>query len=187
MFQRLQQKWKVNGLHLALILCTFAIGGSLTGFVGRKLMNLFPLGQGWLWIVVYILVVTIVWPFAVLLVSIPFGQYRFFTGYLKKMGKRMGMVKKFTDNKQPEMDNRQLTIDSKQQETGNPFPAHHSPLTTHIAIFASGAGSNAQKIIDHFKNSDHIIISLIVCNKTGAGILSIAEKLNIPSLLIDKV
>ena len=55
-----------------------------------------------------------------------------------------------------------------------------------IAIFASGAGSNAQKIIDHFKNSDHRIISLIVCNKPGAGVLSIAEKENIPSLLIDK-
>jgi hypothetical protein len=30
----------------------------------------------------------------VLLVSIPFGQCRFFTAYLKKMGKRMGFVKK---------------------------------------------------------------------------------------------
>lgn len=185
MFQRLQQKWKVNGLHLVLILCTFAIGGSLTGFVGRKLMNLIPLDQGGLWIVIYILVVTILWPFAVLLVSIPFGQYKFFTGYLKKMGRRMGIVKKLTDTKQPAMDHRELTIDNK-QETGNPLPAHHSPLTTHIAIFASGAGSNAQQIIDHFKNSDHIIISLVVCNKPGAGVLSIAEKENIPSLLIDK-
>jgi formyltetrahydrofolate-dependent phosphoribosylglycinamide formyltransferase len=179
MFQRLQQKWKVNGLHLALILCTFAIGGSLTGFVGRKLMNLFPLEQGWLWIVVYILVVTIVWPFAVLLVSIPFGQYRFFTGYLKKMGKRMGIR-----SQRPEVGQKS---DLEFQTSGN---KHQSTSNGHgiirIAIFASGAGSNAQKIIDHFKNSDHIIISLIVCNKPGAGVLSIAEKENIPSLLIDK-
>src|SRR5687767_6665934 len=180
MFQRLQQKWKVNGLHLALILCTFAIGGSLTGFVGRKLMNLFPLEQGWLWIVVYILVVTIVWPFAVLLVSLPFGQYRFFTGYLKKMGKRMGIR-----SQRPEVGRQKSDLEF--QTSGNEHQAtsiEHGVIR--IAIFASGAGSNAQKIIDHFENSDNIIISLIVCNKPGAGVLSIADKENIPSLLIDK-
>ena len=179
MFQRLQQKWKVNGLHLALILSTFAIGGSLTGFVGRKLMNLFPLEQGWLWIVVYILVVTIVWPFAVLLVSIPFGQYRFFTGYLKKMGKRMG-IRSQRPEVGPKSDLEFQMSGNEHQETSIAHPV------IRIAIFASGAGSNAQKIIDHFKNSDHRIISLIVCNKPGAGVLSIAEKENIPSLLIDK-
>lgn len=193
MFQRLQQKWKVNGLHLVLILCTFAIGGSMTGFVGRKLMNLFPLEQGWLWIVVYILVVTIVWPFAVLLVSIPFGQYKFFTGYLKKMGKRMGIR-----SQRPEVGSRKSEVRGQKSEAGGKKTKVKSEtqdnrqLVTgkwqpfHIAIFASGAGSNAQKIIDHFKNSDHIIISLIVCNKPGAGVLSIAEKENIPSLLIEK-
>jgi hypothetical protein len=87
MFNRLQQKWKVNGLQLALILCTFAIGGSLTGYVGRKLMNLLDISAQWLWIIVYILLVTLLWPMAVLLVSILFGQFKFFTGYLKKWGK----------------------------------------------------------------------------------------------------
>ncbi len=56
----------------------------------------------------------------------------------------------------------------------------------HIAIFASGAGSNAQKIIDHFENSDHINISLVVCNKPGAGVLAIAANENIPFIIIDK-
>jgi phosphoribosylglycinamide formyltransferase 1 len=55
-----------------------------------------------------------------------------------------------------------------------------------IAIFASGAGSNAQKIIDHFRNHSTIKIGLIVCNKEGAGVLSIAEKEGINTLLIDK-
>ena len=91
MFSRLQQKWKVGGVQVLLILCTFAIGGSLTGYVGRKLMNLFSIEANWLWVLVYILVVTLLWPLAVLLVSIPFGQFRFFTGYLKKMGRRMGI------------------------------------------------------------------------------------------------
>ena len=58
--------------------------------------------------------------------------------------------------------------------------------TIHIAIFASGAGSNAQKIIDYFKDSKRIKISLIVCNNPDAGILKIAEKESVPVLLIEK-
>ena len=210
MLQRLQQKWKVNGLQLVLILCTFAIGGGLTGFVGKKLMNLFFIDQRWLWLVVYILIVTILWPFTVLLISIPFGQYRFFTKYLEKMGRRMGIRgqrsevrvqisnkrQQATGNKQEAMDNSHPSTSSgvidnaqhnadKQQETGNPLTTHHSPLT-HVAIFASGAGSNAQKIIDHFRDSDLIKIALIVCNKPGAGVLAIAAKENIPAIIIDK-
>ncbi len=56
----------------------------------------------------------------------------------------------------------------------------------HIAIFASGAGSNAQKIIDYFKNHSHVSIALIVCNKPEAGVLTIAAKEVIPTLLIEK-
>jgi formyltetrahydrofolate-dependent phosphoribosylglycinamide formyltransferase len=187
MFQRLQQKWKVNGLQLVLILCTFALGGSLTGFVGRKLMNLIPLEQGWLWIVVYILVVTILWPLAVLLVSIPFGQYKFFTGYLKKMGRRMRIVSQESEpgNQEPEVRS-QKSENNGHQTINDPLTIQDSRPRTNIAIFASGAGSNAQKIIDHFRDSDHIKIALIVCNKPGAGVLSIAAKENIPALLIDR-
>ena len=94
MFERLQKKWKVNGLQLALILCTFAIGGSATGFVGKKIMNVLAIQQDWLWAVIYILLVTIIWPLAVLIVSIPFGQFKFFTGYIKKMGEKMGLTRK---------------------------------------------------------------------------------------------
>jgi phosphoribosylglycinamide formyltransferase-1 len=55
-----------------------------------------------------------------------------------------------------------------------------------IGIFASGAGTNAQQIIDHFRLHSHIKIALIVCNKHGAGVISIAENENIPVLLIEK-
>ena len=54
-----------------------------------------------------------------------------------------------------------------------------------IAIFASGAGSNAQKIIDKFRNDEFVKIALIVCNKEGVGVVSIAEKEKIPFLLIN--
>lgn len=55
-----------------------------------------------------------------------------------------------------------------------------------IAIFASGTGSNAARIIDHFRHHAAVKISLIVCNKPGAGVLSIAEKEQIPTLLLEK-
>jgi hypothetical protein len=94
MFGGLQKKWKVNGLQLTLILCTFAIGGSMTGFVGKKIMNAFGIGQDWLWAIVYILLITILWPLMVIIISIPFGQFRFFSRYIRKLGEKMGVVKK---------------------------------------------------------------------------------------------
>ena len=55
-----------------------------------------------------------------------------------------------------------------------------------IVVFASGAGSNAKKIIDYFQEHKLIKVSLIACNKPGAGVLNIAEQAGIPTLLIDK-
>lgn len=56
----------------------------------------------------------------------------------------------------------------------------------HIALFASGAGSNAQKIIEYFKGHNQIKVALIVCNKPDAGVISIAEGAAIPVLLVEK-
>ena len=86
MLERLQKKWKVSGIRLTLILFTFAIGGSLTGYAGRKLIGLFTIDQKWLWVIVYIIIVTLLWPMAVLLVSVFTGQFRFFSTYIKKIG-----------------------------------------------------------------------------------------------------
>jgi len=55
-----------------------------------------------------------------------------------------------------------------------------------IAIFASGAGSNAQKIIDHFRSGEIATVALILASKAGAGILDIASKENIPALILEK-
>ncbi|MEO6289506.1 MAG: phosphoribosylglycinamide formyltransferase [Ginsengibacter sp.] len=57
---------------------------------------------------------------------------------------------------------------------------------TNIAIFASGVGSNAQKVIDHFRNSLDASVNLIVCNNPAAGVLQIASSEKIPVLLIEK-
>ena len=55
-----------------------------------------------------------------------------------------------------------------------------------IAVFASGGGSNAQKIIEYFNNSRVATIALIVSNKPEAGVVTIAEKNTIPTLIIEK-
>jgi len=55
-----------------------------------------------------------------------------------------------------------------------------------IVIFASGTGSNAENIIKYFKNNSLIQVGLIVCNKSNAGVLSIAQNFNIPFLIVDK-
>jgi hypothetical protein len=88
MFKKLQQKWKVNGLGLILILSTFALGGSLCGYVGRKLMAFTGVEKGALWVFLYVLLVTILWPLAVIAVSIPLGQFNFFKAYISKIFKR---------------------------------------------------------------------------------------------------
>ncbi len=93
MFDKLKNKWKVSGIQLILILCTFAIGGSLCGYVGRQIMGLLPLDKGVLWYVIYIVLITILWPIAVILVSIPFGQLSFFRNYLSRVAKKLGIKK----------------------------------------------------------------------------------------------
>ncbi len=55
-----------------------------------------------------------------------------------------------------------------------------------IAVFASGAGSNAQKIIEHFRSNRQVKVALVVCNRAGAGVLQVAADAGIPVLLLQK-
>ena len=55
-----------------------------------------------------------------------------------------------------------------------------------IAIFASGGGSNAQKIMKHFEGKEIAQVSLIISNKSNAGVLEKAEVFGIPTLLINR-
>ncbi len=61
-----------------------------------------------------------------------------------------------------------------------------SPSHKRIAIFASGTGTNAKKIIEHFSQHPFIKVQLIVCNRPAAGVLDIAAANNITALLIEK-
>ncbi len=89
MFRALQKKWGVSGLRFFLIFCVFGVGGSLTGWLGRKIMPLLSVENDVLYWVLYVVIVTIIWPFCVLLVSIPFGQLAFFQIYLRKLSRRI--------------------------------------------------------------------------------------------------
>jgi len=60
------------------------------------------------------------------------------------------------------------------------------PGENNIAIFASGAGSNAREIIKYFKKNKQGRVVLIVCNNPKAGVLQIAADEQIPVLLIQK-
>ncbi|MDB5276856.1 MAG: formyltetrahydrofolate-dependent phosphoribosylglycinamide formyltransferase [Ferruginibacter sp.] len=155
MLQKLQQRWKVNGINLILIIFTFAIGGSFCGLAARKILAITSIEEKTIWIFSYIVLVSLLWPVCVLLVSIPFGQFSFFKGYLVKVWDKI---------------------------SGKKIP--DPPL---IAIFASGAGSNAQKIIAYFNaHSGAGKVALIVCNKPGAGVLDIAKQHHINTMLLDK-
>ncbi len=55
-----------------------------------------------------------------------------------------------------------------------------------IAIFASGSGSNAETIIQHFSRVPHIEVALVVSNKSDAYVLERANKHELPALVISK-
>jgi len=55
-----------------------------------------------------------------------------------------------------------------------------------IAIFASGSGSNAQKLMEHFKRSADTEISLVLTNNADAYVLQRADNFEIPSHIFDK-
>ena len=55
-----------------------------------------------------------------------------------------------------------------------------------IAIFASGSGTNAQQIIEHFKDNEAIEVSLVLTNNSKAFVLERAAKLKVPSYVFNR-
>jgi len=54
-------------------------------------------------------------------------------------------------------------------------------LKKRIAIFASGSGSNAQKIMEHFKRSPDAEVVLVLTNNPQAYVLQRADNFEVPS------
>jgi len=63
---------------------------------------------------------------------------------------------------------------------------HNPSLPYRIAIFASGNGSNAQRIAEYFSEKSIATVALIISNKTDAYVLERAKTLNIPSYCFSK-
>ena len=168
---KLQRKWGLGPVQFWLVIATFALGGSLSGRLCSYLLKMVFLEKNWAFWLVYPLLLTILWPFSVIFVSFFTGQFSFFRGYLGRVGSRLlGSG---------------LATDAHLGESAAPSTASTAPI--HIAIFASGAGSNARKIIEHFEKKDlPIKVSLIVCNVQGAGVIEIAKEKGIPTLMINK-
>ncbi|ASS47222.1 MAG: phosphoribosylglycinamide formyltransferase [Candidatus Fluviicola riflensis] len=54
-----------------------------------------------------------------------------------------------------------------------------------IAVFASGTGSNAIRLIEHFAASPTISVALVVCNKPAAPVVEKVRVLGIEVLVMD--
>ncbi|MCH7399329.1 phosphoribosylglycinamide formyltransferase [Belliella sp. DSM 107340] len=55
-----------------------------------------------------------------------------------------------------------------------------------IAILASGSGSNAEKIIEYFQNSEKAQIVLVASNKKDAYVLERAKKFSVPTFIFNR-
>jgi phosphoribosylaminoimidazolecarboxamide formyltransferase / IMP cyclohydrolase len=55
-----------------------------------------------------------------------------------------------------------------------------------IAVFASGNGSNAERVARHFQASTLARVTLILSNNPKAGVLDRAQQLDIPSIVVSK-
>ncbi len=161
MLKKLQHHWKVNGWGVFLIITTFAITGTFTAWVSKSITGWMQVDKfSFTWWTLKIAVFLIGYQIFILIFGFCLGQFAFFWNYEKKILSRFGLFK----------------ADKKNQ--------------IRLAIFASGAGTNAEKIIRYFTNKEkkteqEVVVSLIVCNKPGAGVIKIAEDNSIDVLMID--
>ncbi|NMB72175.1 MAG: phosphoribosylglycinamide formyltransferase [Bacteroidales bacterium] len=57
---------------------------------------------------------------------------------------------------------------------------------SNIVIFASGSGTNAERIMRTFQNHPFIKVKLVLSNKKNAGVLERAKKLNVKTFVFNK-
>src|SRR5688572_1417292 len=95
MLKRLRQHWKVNNKDFFLILCTFAITGTLTAYISKEITNWFEVDRYSLsWWLLKIAVLLIGYQVLILLIGFLFGQFPFFWRFEKKFLRRLGLMKK---------------------------------------------------------------------------------------------
>lgn len=156
MFNKLQQKWKVSSSQLFLILCTFAVTGTTTAYISRSITSWVGFNEQTFWL----------WQLLLRLSILVFG-YQIIILIVAFV---FGQFPFFWNYEQKIL--RRLGL--------------IRPKQVNLAIFASGKGSNALKIIEFFDKNPQIRVQLIVSNKPDAGVLDIAKQAGIQAVLITK-
>lgn len=59
-------------------------------------------------------------------------------------------------------------------------------MQTRIAVFASGSGTNAERIFEYFRNHESVSVGLLLSNKPDAYVLVRAEKAGIPTMVFTR-
>ncbi|MES2328237.1 MAG: phosphoribosylglycinamide formyltransferase [Bacteroidota bacterium] len=170
MFKRLQEKWGVSTRQFWILFLVFGLTGTTTAILTRYITSWLGMDAStfWLWkVLLRIGMLLFGYQFILLGYGALLGQWGFFWKYERRLLSKLGILKE---------------VKSQKSKVKNDST---SP-TRRIAIFASGAGSNAEKIINHLKFHPSIEVAVIVCNKPGAGVIGIAASHHIPVLLIDK-
>lgn len=156
MFNKLQQKWNVGPRQLFFILCTFAVTGTTTAWISRSITAWVGFDENTLW----------VWKLLLRLSILIFG----YQVIILIVSFFFGQFRFFWNYEQKIL--KRIGILPKTEAK--------------LAIFASGKGSNAEKIIEYFKEHRRIKVALILSNKKDAGVLGIALRHQIKTLLIGK-
>ena len=96
MFGRWMSRWKVGPFQFTLILCTFAVTGTLTAWLSRQApgwVGLEPDDHVALRVLLRLAVLLFGYQVIILLVAVPFGQFAFFWAYEKKILRRSGLIR----------------------------------------------------------------------------------------------
>lgn len=191
MFKRLQEKWGVSTRQFWIIFIIFGLTGTTTAILTRYITGWLGMDASthWGWKVLFrVIMLLIGYQLILLSYAALLGQWAFFWKYEKKLLRRLGVsgLESGVEEKAPNEGKLFIHDSFRKPNTHNPSQTPNPKPQTNIAILASGAGSNAEKIIRHFKDHPSLTVALIVCNKPGAGVLSIAEANHIPTLLIEK-
>ena len=172
MFKRLQEKWNVSTKQFWIIFIVFGLTGTATAYLTKAITGMLGMNDNtwWMWKACLRIGMLLI-GYQIILLTIGFllGQWNFFWKYEKKLLRKLRILK-------------EDKVDRQKAEGKIP----QSEKIKRVAIFASGAGTNAENIINYFRNHSFINVSLIVCNKPLAGVLNIAEANQIERLIIEK-
>jgi manganese efflux pump family protein len=102
MFEKLKNRWGIlSNLQLIVIFIVFAINGTLSARIGYFILDCIGYKKEFTNLIVYyllfIVIVSIIYPFLIMIIGYVFGQFDFFFKFGKKMLKSIGLGFIFKD------------------------------------------------------------------------------------------